>query len=56
MKRIFSKTVKPEDLSHELMMLQECKYIINNVFQDHVEEFGTNKEREVYTIIYERDE
>lgn len=56
MKRIFSKMVKPGDLSHELMMLQKCGYIIDNVFQDHVEEFGTHKEREVYTIIYERDE
>ena len=56
MKRVYSKMLKPEDLSHELYLLQQCGYTIINVFQDHIKEFGIDKEVSRYTIIYERDE
>ena len=55
MKKVHSKTVKPGDLSHELMLLQQCGYIIDNVFQNHNEN-SYNGIKETYTIIYERDE
>ena len=56
MRKVYSSRVKPGDLSHELYSLQNSGYTINNVYQDHTKEFGTNKEIEVYIIIYERDE
>ena len=55
MRKVYSEMVKPEDLSHELYLLQQCSYTIINVFQDHIKDFA-DKEVSRYTIIYERDE
>ena len=55
MKKVYSEMLKPEDLSHELYLLQQRGYTIVNVFQDHIKDF-TDKEVSRYTTIYERDE
>lgn len=55
MKKVYSKIVRPDELSHELHLLQECGYTINNVYQDHMKEFGLNNEKGVYTIVFERE-
>ena len=55
MKKVYSKMVKPSDLSHELYLLQGCGYTIINVFQDHIKD-SADKEVTRYTIIYEREE
>lgn len=55
MKRVYSKIVKPDELSHELYLLQDHGYTINNVYQDHIKELSSNNEKRVYTIIFERE-
>lgn len=55
MKKVYSEIVKPDNLSHELYLLQECGYTIINVYQDHVKGLGSNNENGVYTIIFERE-
>ena len=54
MKRVYAQTTYHKDLEHNLNLLQQCGYMIDNVFQNHYTSYGES--RETYTIIYERDE
>ena len=54
MKHVYAKTTNYNNLEHDLSLLQECGYTIDNVFQNHKQEYDMT--RESYTIIYERDE
>lgn len=54
MKHVYARTTNHTDLEHNLYLLQQCGYIINNIFQNHYTSYGESQES--YTIIYERNE